>query len=324
MSAEVLIRKTYILIRDTRDWIIAQCYFAFIGFLKLFSADFAINTTEKFARFLGMMYPRTKQARENLKLAFPEKPDEEIEQILRDMWGNLGRTAAEYVYLDKIFDFDDQNPESGRFEIAGIENFELLANHDGPAICFTGHLGNWEILPVGSAAYGVDITALFRPPNNKYIARHILAARTTSMGHTVPSKAGASWALARVMDDGGKVGILVDQFFRKGIPIEFFGHETLANHLLAKLARQYDCPVFPARSIRLPGGRFRLELQAPLDVPHIETGAVDTEALTRQVNAVVEGWVREHPEQWLWLHKRWRPNYMEEWRKRREARRRKT
>lgn len=304
---QVLIRKTVIALLNFRDWTIAQWFFTFIWFLKLFPADTAINTTEKFGRFLGMAFPRTKLARKNLKAAFPEKPDAEIEQILKDMWGNLSRTAAEYAYLDQIFDFDDQDPSKGRFEIAGIENFEKLLNTKGPAICFTAHTGNWELLPVGSAAYGVNITALFRPPNNKYIAERVLAARTTNSGHLVPSKAGAAWALAGIMDKGGKVGLLVDQYYLgKSHEIEFFGRTTKANPLLAKLTRQYDCPVFPARCIRLPEGRFRLEIQEPIDVPRKANGDIDAPALTQKINSVIEDWVREYPAQWLWLHKRWR------------------
>ena len=304
---ETLIRKFVIALMNFRDWTIAQWFFTFMWFLKLFPADAAINTTEKFGRFLGMIFPRTKVARKNLKHAFPEKSDAEIEQILRDMWGNLSRTAAEYAYLDKIFDFDDQNPTKSRFEIAGSENFEKLAELEGPAICFTAHTGNWELLPVGSAAYGVNITALFRAPNNKYIAERVLATRTTSSGHLVPSKAGAAWALARIMDKGGKVGLLIDQYYtRRGIDVDFFGRTTKANPLLAKLARQYDCPVFPARCIRLPNGRFRLELQAPLEIPRKENGDIDADLLTQKINSKVEEWVREYPEQWLWLHRRWR------------------
>ncbi len=304
---KTFIRKIVIALINFRDWTIAQWFFTFMWFLKLFPAETAINTTEKFGRFLGMIFPRTKMARKNLKLSFPEKSNDEIEQILRDMWGNLARTAAEYAYLDQIFDFDAQNPEAGRFEIAGIENFEKLAAIKGPAICFTAHTGNWELLPVGSAAYGVNITALFRPPNNKFIAERVLAARTTSSGHLVPSKAGAAWALARIMDKGGKVGLLIDQYYiHKGVQIEFFGRTTKANPLLAKLARQYDCPIFPARCIRLPGGRFRLELQDQIKVPRKDNGDLDTHALTQTINSIVEDWVREFPEQWLWLHKRWR------------------
>jgi len=99
---EPIIRKTYIFFRNARDWLLAQFFFGFIAILKLFPADSAIWFVSEAAKGLGMWYPRTKLARENLKLAFPEKSDEEIEQILHDMWRNLGRVAAEYVYLDQI------------------------------------------------------------------------------------------------------------------------------------------------------------------------------------------------------------------------------
>ena len=259
---------------------------------------------------MGMWYPRTKLARNNLKLAFPEKSDEEIERILHEMWRNLGRVAAEYVYLDKIFDINEEDQSKGRVEIKGSEHFENLKALDGPAICFTAHTGNWEILPIASAAYGLNITALFRPPNNQFMAKKVLAARTTNMGHLVPSKAGASWALANVMDEGGKVGVLVDQFFGRGFEIEFLGRQTMANPLLSKLARQYDCPIYPARCVRLPKGRFRIEIEPPLPIPRKEDGSLDTAQLTQDVNDCVARWVREYPEQWLWLHKRWRPEVM--------------
>ena len=298
--------RWYVVARNAGQWTSAQLFFGLIAFLKLFPADAAINAIERMGRFFGMRYPRTRRARENLKLAFPEKSDEEIEQILSDMWGSLSRTAAEYAYLDRIFDFDDQTDEVGRFEIAGIPNFAELKYMDGPAICFTAHTANWEVLPISAAAYGVNVTALFRPPNNPYIAKRVLAARHTAMGHLVPSKAGAAWALADILREGGKVGLLVDQYYKKGLPITFFGRRTRGNHLIAKLARQFDCPVYPVRSIRLPNGRFRIEMQEKLDIPRDDKGRVDVQALTQKVNDIVEGWVREYPGQWLWLHKRWR------------------
>lgn len=307
---EPLIRKLVIFLRNSRDWIIAQFFFGFIGILKLFPAEKAIWFVSEAARGLGMRYPRTKLARENLKQAFPEKSPEEIEKILSEMWANLGRIAAEYVYLDQIFDINEENQSEGRVEITGAENFESIMTTDGPVICFTGHTGNWELLPIASAVYGLNITALFRPPNNRYIAERVLSARTTAMGHLVPSKVGASWALANVMEKGETVGMLVDQFFGRGTEITFFDQQTMANPLLAKLARQFDCPVFPARCIRLPTGRFRIDIEPAIRLHKKDNGALDTDRLTQDVNSCVERWVREYPEQWLWLHKRWRPNFM--------------
>ena len=309
----LILRKAVITLRNFKDWIFANIFFCIIAVLKLFPADSAIWFCDEAARGLGMWYPRTKLARKNLKLAFPEKPDDEIEQILRDMWGNLGRLAAEYIYLDQIFDINEEDQSKGRVEIIGSEHFDVLKAYDGPAICFTGHTGNWEILPIASAAYGVNITALFRPPNNRYMAERVLSARQTALGHLVPSKAGASWALANIMDNGGKVGVLVDQFFSRGQLIDFMGQETLANPLLSKLARQYDCPVFPARCIRLPEGRFRIEIYEAVKMPRKTDGSLDTGQLTQDINNIVAEWIREYPDQWLWLHKRWKPDFMKLW-----------
>ena len=119
-------------------------------------------------------------------------------------------------------------------------------------------------------------------------------------------RAGAAWALSGVMDEGGKIGLLADQYYDNGPMVTFFGHKAAANPLLAKLARNYDCPVYPARTIRLPGGRYRIELQDRLELPRDKAGGIDTDATTQLVNTVMEGWIREHPEQWLWLHRRWR------------------
>ena len=99
--------------------------------------------------------------------------------------------------------------------------------------------------------------------------------------------------------------MLVDQKFAKGIPTTFIGRACRTNPLLPKLVRQFDCEVYPARSIRLADGRYRLELQERLDLPRTETGDIDIPASCQRLNDTVEGWVREHPEQWMWFHRRW-------------------
>ncbi len=303
---ELVIRKSVIALRNFRDWIIARAFFAFLALLKLFPAESAIWFIAEAARGLGPLYPRSRQALQNLRLAFPENSDERNKEILTEMWANLGRLAAEFIYLDQILTIDAENPEKSRVEFKGEDKFIELVEAGRPVIFFTAHTGNWEILPVASSTYGMNITALFRPPNNKYIADRVLSARTTSMGDLVPSKAGASWALAGVLEKGGSVGMLVDQHYRRGIEIDFFGHPAKANPLLAKLARQFDCPIHPARCVRLPKGRFRIEIEDEVERKFNEDGSLDLTQLTQDINLVVERWVREYPEQWLWLHRRWR------------------
>jgi KDO2-lipid IV(A) lauroyltransferase len=134
----------------------------------------------------------------------------------------------------RCFDFDPDATEPGRIEVEGVENFSKLRDEAKPFIVFTAHTGNFELLPIAAAAYGSGRDGLFRPPNNPYIAKKVLAARRTSMGHLVPSRAGAAFTLARRLEAGGGVGMLVDQKFHKGAKTRFFGLEAQTNPLLAK------------------------------------------------------------------------------------------
>jgi Kdo2-lipid IVA lauroyltransferase/acyltransferase len=217
----------------------------------------------------------------------------------------MGRLAAEYVFLDRLFDFDPGRSAPGRIEVSGIPLFVDLRDNPRPFIVFTAHTGNFELLPVAGASFGLDVTVLFRPPNNPYVADKVFEFRRSRMGNLVPSHAGSSFTLARKLEAGGPVGVLVDQKFNKGLHTKFFGRDVQTNPLLAKLVRQFDCEVYPARCIRLPGNRYRLELEPAMPIPRKENGAVDVDATAQMLNDKVEQWVREYPGQWLWYHDRW-------------------
>ena len=300
-----LIERGLLATKRSSDWIVAKALLGTLAAAQKLPAERATDFAEAAGRRLALRLPRAKMARENMALAFPDKSNAELDEMVRGVWGNVARTLAEYVFLDEIFDFDVENPDAGRVSVTGISNFVKVRDGGRPTIIFTAHTGNWEILPVAAAAYDLHVTALFRPPNNPYLADTLLSARTTKKGHLVPSRAGAAWSLGRVLDEDGAVGVLVDQYFRKGVPITFFGRETKGNPLVAKLARHYDCDVHPARCVRLPNGRFRLDLEDAIEVPRNARG-IDVRELTQSLADVTERWVREHPEQWLWLHRRWR------------------
>ena len=291
--------------RRTRDFAIAQGAFAALGLLRLLPPRTAIDGAARLGRLVG---PRTRfhaRALENLRRAFPEKDEDWVRRIACDHWGEMARLGAEYVFLDAIVDTDPTGTGEGLLEFGGADLFEDLRDRQGPFIFFTGHCGPFELLPVGAATFGLEITALFRPPRNRYLAKRLLAARRTRGGHLVPSRAGATWALMQQLREGRSVGVLVDQRLEFGVRTRFFGRKCKTNPLLPKLARQFGCEVYPARSIRLPNGRYRLELQPRLELPGDARGGVDVAATCQLLNDVVEGWVREHPEQWTWFYRRW-------------------
>ncbi|MGI9355282.1 MAG: lipid A biosynthesis lauroyl acyltransferase [Rhizobiaceae bacterium] len=288
------------------DWTVAKLVGLLLHWAKKLPPERSTDIAERIGRKLAPILPRSKLARKNLILAFPERSEAEINELVREVWGNVARTMAEYVFLDQLFDFDPERPGEGRIEVEGIDNFVKLREGNRPSVIFTAHTGNWEILPVAASAYDLNVTALFRPPNNRFLAKRLLKARRTESGHLVPARAGVAWALSGVLQEGGAVGLLADQALTKGARIRFLGREATANPLAAKLARQFDCDIHPARCVRLPGGRFRLELHDAIDAPRREDGSLDVNATTEKINAIVEGWVREYPGQWLWLHDRWK------------------
>ena len=288
-------------------WLVAKAAMGAMALLRRLPPDRALDFADRVARRIGPLVGRHRVALDNLRHAYPQKSEAEIRAIALDMWGNMARLAAEYVFLDRLFDFDPEAPRPGRIEVSAesIKRFERIAGEDRPHIVFTGHLGNFELLPVAAATFGMKITALFRPPNNPYLADYILSTRRSSMGGLLPSSTGASFALASVLENGGNIGVLVDQKFTRGVETTFFGRTCQSNPVLGMLARQFDCDVYPARCVRLPGNRFRLEIEDKLALPRGPRGNVDVAATTQMLADVVERWVREDPGQWMWFHKRW-------------------
>ena len=287
-------------------WLLAQAARVAFGALRLLPMDAALNFADRAARRLGPLFGRHRVALDNLRHAFPEKSEDEIRAIALDMWGNMARLALEYVYLEQIFDYDPANPNTGRIEARGAPIYERVAAEDRPHIIFTAHLGNFELIPIAANTFGLHTAEMFRPPNNPYIADYLLSTRRRSMGELVASRQGAAITLARILESGGNIGALVDQKFQYGVIADFFGRPCETSPLLPRLARQFDCDVYPARSVRLPGNRFRLELEEKLTLPRDAEGKVDVAATVQLFNDVVERWVRENPGQWMWFHKRWK------------------
>jgi Kdo2-lipid IVA lauroyltransferase/acyltransferase len=282
-----------------------------IGLLRTTRYFDPIKTANLFGRIAGLIGPLTREqriARANLIAAFPEKSPEEIETILAGVWDNLGRLGAEFAHLDHIWQHDPAFPERSRIEI-GPRTHELFAQLrlDGkPARIFAGHLGNWELPAVAAVAHGLDAAILFRRPNSASANRIIEEIRAVKMGALIPAGRDAPLRMAEALRNGQHVAILVDQYFSNGVEVTFFGRKTKANPTLARLLRQIECPIHGVRIIRLPGHRFRAELSEELTPVRDASGQVDVQGTMQAITSVVEGWIREYPDQWLWLHRRWR------------------
>lgn len=308
-----LLRRTRARLRDAAkpmmEAAVGGLTIALLRTTRYFDPVKTANFFGRTAQFIGRRLREDRIGRENLKAAFPEKSPEEIESILAGVWDNLGRVGAEFAHLDHIWDYDADHPEKeSRMEFSRRtkELFDQLRDDGKPALIFACHLANWELPALAAVAHGLDAAILFRRPNSEAADRAIERIRAVKMGTLVPAGRDAPFRLAQALQNGQHVAMLVDQYLTNGVEVTFFGRKTTANPMLARLRRQVDCPIHGARIIRLPNNRFRAEMSEEVKPVFDASGQVDIQGTMQAVTNVIEGWVREYPEQWLWLHRRWR------------------
>jgi Kdo2-lipid IVA lauroyltransferase/acyltransferase len=283
-----------------------------IGLLRTTRYFDPVKTADRFgriARTIGPLMREQRIGRANLTAAFPEKSPEEIETILAGVWDNLGRIGAEFAHIDHIWDYDAGHPEKpSRVEFGprSKEIYDRLRDDGKPALIFASHLGNWELPALAAVAHGLDAAILYRRPNIASANRIIEEMRQVKMGTLIPAGRDAPFRLADALQRGHHVAMLVDQYLTGGVEVTFFGRKTRANPMLARLLRQIECPVHGVRIIRLPDHRFRAELSEEVKPVRDAKGQIDIQGTTQAITSVVEGWIREYPDQWLWLHRRWR------------------
>lgn len=282
-----------------------------VGMLRTTRYFDPVKTSNFFARVTKTIGPRLREhriGRANLTAAFPEKSPEEIEQILMGVWDNLGRIGAEFAHIDHVWDYDRAHPENSRIELPKrtIEIYDRIRDDGKPALIFASHLANWELPALAAPAHGLDAAILYRRPNIASADRIIQEMRQVNMGTLIPAGRDAPLRLAQALQEGKHVAMLVDQYLTGGVEVTFFGRKTRANPMLARLLRQVECPIHGVRVIRKPGFRFVTELTEEIPPVRDADGKIDIQGTTQAITNVVEGWVREYPEQWLWLHRRWR------------------
>jgi len=268
-------------------------------------ADFA----GAFMRRVGPLLKEHRIGREQLRAAFPEKSDAEIEKILGGVWDNLGRIAIEFAHLDEfcVAGFGRQTKDVITYPPESQARYDWIMRSGKAAIGFAAHLANWELPGIGAKLIGVNSAVLYRRPNIGAVDDVIVKLREPLMGQLIPTGLDAPVRLGRLLQQGVHVGMLADQHYTRGVEVTFFGRPCLANPLIAMLARQTGLPIYGMRVVRkTDGNSFWGEISAPVEPARDANGRVDIKGTMQAVTAVIEGWIREYPEQWLWLHRRWR------------------
>ena len=264
----------------------------------------ASNIGGAVARAIGPKLPVSRVAAANLRLALPGLDAAARRRIVHAAWDNLGRTVAELAHVGRL-----GRTEAGPgWEIAGEDIVRGLAAAGGPAVFFSGHLANWEMLAVVPAHFGIRLSILYRAATNPLVDAIIVGLRHAATGADVPMFAkgspGARAAMAH-LKAGGTLGMLVDQKLNDGIAAPLFGVPAMTAPAAAAFALRYRCKLVPAHVERLGPARFRLVVEPPLALPDSGDRHADIAALTATMNICLERWIRARPGEWLWQHRRW-------------------
>jgi len=279
----------------------AALFFPFMAFFRLLGIDAASAVGGFIGRHIFYRLPVTNTARANLRAAYPDMSDAEIEKTVREMCDNLGRVVGEYSHLDKLTLGD-----GGRIALEGKENGDAAAASGKGVMFISGHFANWEALPITGNLLGYEGALVYRPPNNPFVDRWISRQRAI-LGPKEHISKGAQGTrrIFTLLRKGKSILMLVDQKTWEGVPAPFFGRDAMTTPAPASLALKLGAILLPASAERIGGAHFRVTIRKPIEFMPSGDYQRDVLALTAKINQAIETMVRAHPSQWLWIHRRW-------------------
>lgn len=248
------------------------------------------------SRIIAPLAGYRRRIRDNLALVLPDLPEADVARILRAVPDNVGRTVIEIYSGAEFVARAVQNPLTG----GGVAALEEAHRSGRPVILVTGHFGNYDASRAALIARGYRVGALYMPMANRYFNEHYVKAISGIGSPLFPRGRSGLAAMVRHLRSGGMLGMLVDQHMRHGEELTFFGRQALTALSAAELALKYDALLVPTYAVRKADGlSFDIIVEPPIP-------AGTPEAMTQALNDSLETLVRQHLDQWFWIHRRWK------------------
>lgn len=275
------------------DPLIALPAYAVWGLFKILPVQTSARLGETLGAFVGFfMKKRNHIGMVNLRIAFPEKTEEERQTILRKMWRHWGRFYAEMPHTKTLF-------KNASF--SGLDNLKNAhKNKTGGFVC-SAHLGNWELAVSQPLFDDFYLNPVYRRANNPWLDKLMFQRRT---GILIPKGITGARKMMKVLRNKGFIVMLCDQKLREGISVPLFGKPAMTPTAIAVMALKFNVPIIMARSIRQPDGSFLMDVSKPLPMPKTSDTDKAVFEIMKTINTILENWIRETPEQWLWVHRR--------------------
>jgi KDO2-lipid IV(A) lauroyltransferase len=274
------------------------------------------STALRLGGFLGLVWFHVVRIRRptvlrQLRASFPDWPAPRVRAVARSLYANLGRYAVEFLRIAGPERTRDETARRAR--VSGLEAYERAVAAGRGVIVVTAHLGNWDLAGCSQALAGRRLTLLSRRLSNRGLNR-LWMDRRRSLGLSILEESARLTDLAAVLRSGGTLVLLIDQATppgRGGVLVDFLGRPAWTTRLPALLALRTGAPIVPVFAESLADGSHEIHVEEPLAAgvsPDGPDAAVADRvvSITREINARLEARVRTRPDQWLWLHRRWR------------------
>ena len=250
---------------------------------------------KKFGPFIRSNYKIQKNL-ENSNIGNSEK-DRKI--IINNMWGNYGRIFAEYMYIKKY----RQNSLSNNIEVVGQNILEEIKDKNKPVIFISGHFNNFELMAMHIEKSGIDLAAIYRPLNNKFLNPLMERIRKIYICKKQIKKGiSGTKEILKYFKKGTSIALMVDQRVSEGISSNFFKKKALTTTIPAQFVKKFNCKIVPIYIERKKRYQFRLEIFKPIEFSKNE----NIEIITSNLNNVLEEMIKRNPDQWIWTHNRWK------------------
>ena len=289
---------------------VIKYFFEFISIISLFcifkiiGLRNASNMGSLLGKFIGPLFRSKDVTKQNIKNAFVGIDIKKETEIINNMWSNIGRTFAEYIFLK---DFRLNKTSFDHIKIKGTNYLEEIKKNNETVVFFSAHLANFELMAMELDKFGIKCAAIYRPLNNfllnplmEYLRMKYICPTQIPKG-----RMGMREIIGRVKD-GYSIALMVDQRVSEGPRVLFFNKPAHTTTIPAQLALKYNCKLVPIFLERKEGTNFEMTIHEPYKIEKTGNDQEDTKSITLKINNIIEKMIIKNPTQWIWSHNRWK------------------
>ena len=267
---------------------------------KILGLKYSSILSGKIFTFLGPIFRSNNVSYSNLSKAFPNLNNSQKKEIIKKMWNNYGKILAEYIFIKN---FRLSKSFSNNIIVENQQELEMVKKNLKPVIFISGHFNNFELMAMHIEKSGIDLAAIYRPLNNKFlnpimenIRKKFICKKQIKKGISGTKE------LLKNFKGGTSIALMIDQRVSEGIYSNFFSQKALTTTIPAQFVKKFDAEVVPIYIERIIGNKFKIQIHKKIQFSKIES----IESITLKLNKILEDMVMKNPDQWIWTHSRWK------------------